>query len=138
MSKVKLMELAHELSALIKRKAIENGNKIPSHRACRVLTVINQQGSMNQRTLATKLGIRPQSLLEVITRLEKNGLIIKANDETNKKANIIVLTQKGIIEATNAHKRIAKHAATFFEALSEEETETFIKLIEKTICSKNK
>lgn len=137
MSKVKLMELLHDLSALIRRRPKEKDEKLPSHRACRVLTVINLQGSMNQRTLAAKLGIRPQSLSEVIDKLEKDAFIKKIEDKTNKKANMIVLTQKGINETVNADKRIEKHANTFFDALSDEEIETFIKLIEKIIHSKN-
>ena len=50
---------------------------------------------------------------------------------------MIVLTSKGAIETTKAHNRIKNHATSFFATLSDEETETFIALIEKTIHSKN-
>lgn len=133
MLKVKLMELLHDLSALIRRIPREDDGRILSHRACRVLTILNEQGNMNQRTLAAKIAIRPQSLSEVIYKIEKDGYITKTEDKANKKANLIVLTQKGKEEADIAQERIAKHANKFLDALTEDEVKTLIKLIEKVI-----
>jgi DNA-binding MarR family transcriptional regulator len=131
MSKTLLMELLHDLSALIKRKPNINDNTNLTHRTCRVLTMINSQGSMNQRTLAAKLNIRPQSLTDVIASLEKSSYITRVKDDTNNRANLITLTKKGEDEAIIAKKRIEIHSNEFFDSLSDEEITTFIKLLEK-------
>jgi DNA-binding MarR family transcriptional regulator len=129
----------HDLSAIIKRPADDGSideRKSLSHRACKVLTIINAQGCLNQQALADKLSIRPQSVSEVVSKLEINGYIEKSESTNNKRENIICLTAKGKKEAEIADERIENHANKLLIALSDEEIETMTALYEKIIKSK--
>lgn len=138
MSRTELLEYMHYLSAIIKRPVGDGGQderKHLSHRACKTLTIILAQGSLNQQALAEKLSIRPQSVSEVLSKLETNGFIEKGESDNNKRENIIYLTPKGKHEAEIADERIKKHADKLLAALTDEEIETMTVLYEKIIKS---
>ena len=61
----------------------------------RILTALKKMSGVNQRELAFILDIRPQSLGELLQKLEQNGYIKRRPDEEDKRAMIVELTEKG-------------------------------------------
>ena len=61
----------------------------------RILTALQKMSGVNQRELAFILDIRPQSLGELLQKLEQNGYITRKIDENDKRSLIVELTEKG-------------------------------------------
>lgn len=94
----------------------------------RVLRLLSLHSPISQRELAYLLGIRPQSLGELLTRLEEAELIARKRDESDRRTFVVELTEKG--------KKAAKEEAASsrhdpFEVLDDAEQATFATLLEK-------
>ena len=61
----------------------------------RILTALKKMSGVNQRELAFILDIRPQSLGELLQKLEQNCYITRKIDENDKRSLIVELTEKG-------------------------------------------
>lgn len=98
----------------------------------RILTALRRMNSVNQRELGFILDIRPQSLGELLQKLELNGFIQRRRSPTDRRALIVELTEKGekfqmqkpdydelFIELTFEEKKILK---TALEKISEQLT----------------
>ena len=73
-----------------------HGPGVQPHRGQgRVIKLLKIQKKISQKDLSYLLDIRPQSLGELLSKLEKNGYITRTPSETDKRAMIIELTEKG-------------------------------------------
>ena len=61
----------------------------------RILTALRRISSISQKELGFILDIRPQSLGELLQKLESNGYITRHRSTTDKRALIVELTDKG-------------------------------------------
>ncbi|MHB8077116.1 MarR family winged helix-turn-helix transcriptional regulator [Desulfosporosinus fructosivorans] len=82
----------------------------------RVLAVLKLQPEISQKDLLYLLDMRPQSLGELLSKLEKNGYITRTLSETDRRVMNIKLTKEGT-EATEQEFSFDK----LFECLNEEE-----------------
>lgn len=85
----------------------------------RVLALLKMQPEISQKDLLYLLNMRPQSLGELLSKLERNGYITRTPSETDRRVMIIKLTQEGA-EATKAEGQDINFD-NLFECLSEEE-----------------
>lgn len=85
----------------------------------RVLAILKMQPEISQKELSYLLDMRPQSLGELLSKLERNGYITRTPSETDRRVMNIKLTKEGIeaTEATGQEFSFDK----LFECLSEEE-----------------
>lgn len=61
----------------------------------RILTALRRMNSISQKELGFILDIRPQSLGELLQKLQANGYIERRRSPTDKRALIVELTEKG-------------------------------------------
>ena len=61
----------------------------------RILTALRRMNNIGQKELGYILDIRPQSLGELLQKLESNGYIRRTRSQNDKRALIIELTDKG-------------------------------------------
>ena len=61
----------------------------------RILKALRRMQSVSQKELGFILDIRPQSLGELLQKLESNGYIQRHRSSTDKRALIVELTEKG-------------------------------------------
>ena len=61
----------------------------------RILKALRRMQSISQKELGFILDIRPQSLGELLQKLESNGYIQRHRSPTDKRALIVELTEKG-------------------------------------------
>lgn len=97
----------------------------------RVIELLGQYGpKMSQKEIQNKLGIRPGSVSELISKLENRGLVIREKSDEDKRTFNIVLTEQGekAFEEISAVDDIYKG---LFSVLSKEECETLNGLLEK-------
>lgn len=85
----------------------------------RVLKFLKISSKTSQKELADILGLRPQSLGELLTKLEKNGYITRTPDENDKRVVTVKLTEKGRNEETGAETM--KNADNAFNCLNGDE-----------------
>ena len=87
----------------------------------RVLTMVSMKEGINQKDLAFLLGIRPQTLGELLQKLEERGLVERSKSATDGRAIEVTLTDEGRARAVEIAERRALAAADIFAALTEEE-----------------
>lgn len=106
-----------------------------NHGQGRILALLNLHEGINQRDLAYLLQIRPQSLGESLTRLEKNGLIERKQNENDKRSFNIYLTELGRQKAEEMAENRHKTAEDMFNVLTVEEKEQLSSIFEKLMSS---
>ena len=97
----------------------------------RVLVALSMQDNMTQKDLAFILGIRPQSLSELVGKLEADGFVTRTRSEADKRAVTVSLTDAGKAKAAKIQAKRNASAETIFAKLTEEEKATLLSLLEK-------
>lgn len=97
----------------------------------RVLMTLLENDPMTQRELTERLGIQPGSASEVIGKLEAAGLILRTPSEADRRTTNILLTDAGQAAAEDALAKRQERHQNMFASLSEDETETLLRLLEK-------
>lgn len=89
----------------------------------RILSLLKMQPEMSQKKLSYLLGIRPQSMGELLSKLEQNGYITRMPSLEDKRAMDIKLTEEGAkVAAENEQRRVQELAADeMFQCLNKEE-----------------
>lgn len=130
-----LQEKLLKLQWLIQRQRMqehmENGPLAdPTRGQGRVLALLKLQPDISTKDLSYLLGIRQQSLNELLNKLEKNGLVTRVQSEDDKRVMLVRLTEKGenIKQADSDFDRI-------FDCLEDDEKAEFGKYLDRIIDS---
>lgn len=107
----------------------ESGKK--NHGQGRLLALLMDNGSMPQSQLAAQLGIRPQSLSEMICKVEADGKVIRRQSEEDKRQTIVTLTDKGRAGVETFRQAHQKHAEEFLAPLTDEEKQQIAVILRK-------
>ena len=97
----------------------------------RVLTMVAMQEGINQKDLAFLLGIRPQTIGEMLRKLEERGLVERRKSEEDARATQVFLTDEGRVRAEEIAERRALAAADMFSVLTDDEKEQLDALLDK-------
>ncbi len=96
----------------------------------RVLAMLKIQPEIATKELAFLLGIRQQSLNELLNKMEKNGYVERKPSEKDKRVLIVTLTEKGkaLQPGESNHKEM-------FDCLSKAELEQMSRFLDLLIAS---
>ena len=94
----------------------------------RVLALLAMRSPIAQRELAYILGVRPQSLGEVLGKLESAGLITRDADPNDARARLVSITEAGKERAQEMEKRPQVDP---LDVLSDEEQKQFLDLLQR-------
>jgi DNA-binding MarR family transcriptional regulator len=97
----------------------------------RVLKLLKMQPEISQKDLSELLDMRPQSLGELLSKLERNGYITRTASESDKRVMTVRLTEKGA-EAGNPDER-QPDDGDLFDCLSEEEQDNLSEYLDRII-----
>ena len=97
----------------------------------RVLILLWETKGMPQKELTSRMGVQPGSASEVIGKLETAGLIVRTPSETDHRTADICLTEAGEVLAQEAYIRRTQRHEQMFAALTEQEKDELIVLLEK-------
>lgn len=97
----------------------------------RVLVTLSMQDGMTQKDLAFILGIRPQSLGELLTKLEADGYITRTKSEADRRATVVTLTDAGREKAAHIQEKRNASVDTIFAKLTAEEKTQLCALLAK-------
>ena len=97
----------------------------------RVLTMIAMQEGISQKDLAFLLGIRPQTLGEMLQKLEERGLVERKKSEADARVTEVTLTDEGRARAAEIAERRALAAEDLFAALTDDEKDQLAAILDK-------
>jgi DNA-binding MarR family transcriptional regulator len=103
------------------------------HAQARVLTIIKENGSINQRDLLEMLDVRSSSLSEVLGKLERTGQIVRKKNEEDKRSFIISATEDAQISGEGPTEASREGAASPFACLDDQEREQLGSILEKLV-----
>ena len=96
-----------------------------------VLEVLYHRGDLNIGTITKLIMSTPGNVTVVIRNLKRDGYITSLTDPDDKRASILSLTDKGKELIEKLFPIHAKNFEGYFEALSDEETDTLFALLRK-------
>ncbi len=102
----------------------------------RLMGFLNDHGEMSQSQIAAHLGIRPQSLSELLAKMEADGLILRRQSPEDKRQTLVSLTDCGRSRVETFRENHRKRAAEFLEPLTDEEKAALADLLRKLIDAK--
>lgn len=98
-----------------------------------ILMHIEQKTEMLPKQLSTSLGISSARVAAALNALEKDGLITRSADESDRRQTIVRLTEKGSkIVAEKREAGISK-MAQLFKRLGKHDTLEYLRILEKII-----
>ena len=99
----------------------------------RVLRLLSMRSPVAQKELAYVLGIRSQSLAELLAKLEEKGLVSREPDPADRRTSIVSLTADGQAAARELD-RDARDEKDPFSVLDDEERGALDRLLRKLIA----
>ena len=96
-----------------------------------VLEVLYHKGDLNIGSITKLTMSTPGNITVVIKNLKRDGLIVSLQDENDKRASILSITQKGQTIIEKVFPQHAKNFETYFNVLNNEELETLYTLLNK-------
>ncbi len=105
------------------------------HAQHKVYSVIKERGPIKQRQLLEIFDVRSSSLSEVLQKLERNGLIRRERDESDRRGFVLMALDQ---ENDLAKPEVAQHSyqdSDLFECLSTIEQQKLSQLLQKIVGS---
>ena len=99
----------------------------------RVLRVLAERGKCDVATIAEEAYLLGPSLTGVLTRMERDGLLVRERDASDARRQIIKHTAKGKRMATKLAQSIEAHYATMEAALGKPQLAQLYELLDKLI-----
>ena len=104
----------------------------------RLMNMLKENGELSQKEIAEKLDIRPQSLSELLVKMESDGLISRRQDKDDKRVIVVALTEKGEEQLVVLRQANREHAEKLFSPLTEEEKDALIAILKKLTQKEDK
>ena len=126
----RMARLIHEY---YRANAKENGKGSPLRGQGRVLALLSAKPETTQRELSYVLDMRPQSLSELLFKLEEKGYITREKSANDARVTVVKLTEAGAAAAPNVDD--IAHQADALSCLDENEREELEALVDKVSAS---
>jgi DNA-binding MarR family transcriptional regulator len=97
----------------------------------KVLLIIWREKKLPQNQLLSELDIKPSSLSELLSKMEKRKLILREKNPHDKRETIITLTARGQKIATKLNKFQSNFSQKFLDVLTQKEQEQLSAILEK-------
>lgn len=124
------MKLQHDLRRYYHRQMAKNQGYGPHRGQGRVLTLLKMNPEISQKDLTFVLGMRPQSVGELLQKLEDKDLITRDASEQDRRVMIIRLTNLGMEEAEKISET-TDIGEELFADFSDDEKIEWARLVEK-------
>lgn len=102
----------------------------PTRGQGRVLAILKMQTEISTKDLSYLLGIRQQSLNELLNKLEKSGYVERTPSEADRRVMVVRLTEKG-----KSQQYTDPDFSGIFDCLNEEEQKAFGEYLNRVIAA---
>lgn len=116
-----IRDMGHTVRAMSDGKASQS----------RILIVLNTEKTITQSKLTELLDVQPGTVSEVIGKLERAGLIKRAESDKDKRTCELRLTKEGAAKATQASSDRKNRYDDMFACLTESEKSDLLTMLEK-------
>ena len=100
-----------------------------------LLVIIGENpDGIRQKAIMEKAGIGQSSVSELINKLEDDGYIERKVDQTDKRATLLFLTEKGQARALEVEDERKEFFADIFAKLTDDEKKTLSDLMDKLLA----
>ncbi len=89
-----------------------------------ILLNVEKEGTPST-SLGPKMGMEPTSLSRTLKKMEEDGIIIRKNDEFDKRKSLVFLTNKGLEMRTEARDVVLDFNQKLYNKIPPEEVRTF-------------
>jgi DNA-binding MarR family transcriptional regulator len=103
----------------------------------RILSILKLKNEISQKDLGFLLDMRNQSLMELLSKLEKSGYITRRPSEEDRRTMIVTLTEEGKAAADNPENGETELSG-IFDCLNEEEAGKLIEYLDRLIAALEK
>ena len=141
MQSEKLTHKIHKLSRMMHRarhhmhdERLKDLGFDPFRGQGRILRLLNLSDGLAQRDVAQLLDIRPQSLGELLNKLETGGFVERRSDEMDKRVQRVYLTAEGRRAAEILDEPAELEEVDPLSALSEDELAQLDSLLDKLLA----
>jgi DNA-binding MarR family transcriptional regulator len=121
-----LLEMHHQLHRIVDQRMSASGLSLAR---AKVLMRLTLGGPMNQATLAAQLGFAPRSVTETVDALEREGLVMRTEDESDRRARIVTITAAGQQACDTAQAVRVQAMDDIFGGLTPAERATLVGLL---------
>lgn len=101
-----------------------------------VLFLLKNDGAMNLSEVAGVLGISKSATTQLVDGLEKQGLVVRESDASDRRALVLKVSPKGLKYMQDIKKKSFEKVFTIFEVLDEDELEQLEQITSKLIQTK--
>ena len=132
-----VFEEQHKQQALVRRSrgSVPHGHgrpgKPPALRQEHLLHVLKEHAGIRQKDLAELMHVRPQSLGELLDKVEDSGLLVRRRDPEDGRALLVELTEAGKTAEREHHKKVVETMNKRFGVLTDEELTVYLRLTKK-------
>lgn len=124
-------EFSNLLSRITELNSNEQGITFSQGRFLHFIKVLTMRGPLYQKDLEGELGIRPSSATEMTKKLEALSLIVRKDDERDKRSKVIDLTDKGREVEKAIFSRLCKLEKEMARGISTEDLQVFFDVLDR-------
>lgn len=99
----------------------------------KVLKILYRKGVVSQKEVQEFLDVKPGTISEIITKLEKKGFVTRVQDNTDRRKVLLTLTEKGRMDVEAFSKNYQNNVMSHFDVLTEEERAEFTRILNKLL-----
>ncbi|KAF1298078.1 hypothetical protein BAU15_09520 [Enterococcus sp. JM4C] len=128
----RFMETQSLMRRYMHREMSKEGQMDPHHGQGRILMLLSMKEAVSQKDLAFVLGVRPQSIGELLGKMEKQEWITRTPSTEDRRVMLVSLTEKGQEEAKKISEK-PHFGSELFDIFNEEEQEQLLDFFERLI-----
>jgi DNA-binding MarR family transcriptional regulator len=123
-------EMARRAQRLVADELAHEGARRPHFT---ILTSLSEQGAASQADLGRRLWIDRSDLHALVVELERDGLVARVRDESDRRRNVVAITAAGRAALRRLDKRIDAAQRALLEPLSADEQLELRRLLERIL-----
>ncbi|MBU8849008.1 MAG: MarR family transcriptional regulator [Desulfobacterales bacterium] len=128
------------VTSLLKKGFAEEGISTIRPAYLGVLLSLWDKDGLKANELGKRAGLEPSTMTGLLDRMERDGLVKRAPDPNDRRANRIHLTQEGVDAEVSATKVVSATLKKVFRTISKKDIETTKNLLRTILlnCGKEK
>lgn len=98
-----------------------------------VFGALQQRGPMSQRELAALLHVEQPTMAQLLSRMERDGLIVRKSDPKDGRSSLISITPKALKRSEAARDVLMEGRQISLQGFSKTEVDTLQKLLQRMV-----